>query len=95
MTQHMSKRCRETSHGGAEGNRTPDPLHAMQVRYQLRHSPILLFEKVTLSHSVLSLPNKRSGIDPALCSVKLHFPSLPGSKMDQDALESPPNTPHC
>ena len=25
---------------GAEGIRTPDPLHAMQVRYQLRHSPI-------------------------------------------------------
>ena len=24
---------------GAEGTRTPDPLHAMQVRYQLRHSP--------------------------------------------------------
>ena len=28
-----------TSFGGAEGTRTPDPLHAMQVRYQLRHSP--------------------------------------------------------
>ena len=27
------------SFGGAEGIRTPDPLHAMQVRYQLRHSP--------------------------------------------------------
>ena len=26
---------------GAEGTRTPDPLHAMQVRYQLRHSPVL------------------------------------------------------
>ena len=25
---------------GAEGSRTPDPLHAMQVRYQLRYSPI-------------------------------------------------------
>jgi hypothetical protein len=24
---------------GAEGTRTPDPLHAMQMRYQLRHSP--------------------------------------------------------
>src|SRR5690349_892825 len=28
--------------GGAEGIRTPDPLHAMQVRYQLRHSPMVL-----------------------------------------------------
>ena len=26
--------------GGAEGTRTPDPLHAMQMRYQLRHSPV-------------------------------------------------------
>ncbi len=26
--------------GGAEGTRTPDPLHAMQMRYQLRHSPM-------------------------------------------------------
>jgi hypothetical protein len=25
---------------GAEGSRTPDPLHAMQVRYQLRYSPV-------------------------------------------------------
>ena len=25
--------------GGAEGTRTPDPLHAMEVRYQLRYSP--------------------------------------------------------
>ena len=30
------------SFGGAEGTRTPDPLHAMQVRYQLRHSPARL-----------------------------------------------------
>jgi hypothetical protein len=26
--------------GGAEGIRTPDPLHAMEVRYQLRYSPV-------------------------------------------------------
>jgi hypothetical protein len=25
--------------GGAKGIRTPDLLHAMQTRYQLRHSP--------------------------------------------------------
>gem|GEM_PF-6338509 len=28
--------------GGAEEIRTPDPLHAMEVRYQLRHSPARL-----------------------------------------------------
>jgi hypothetical protein len=27
--------------GGAEGTRTPDPLVANEVRYQLRHSPML------------------------------------------------------
>src|SRR5215469_605667 len=28
-----------TKNGGAKGIRTPDLLHAMQTRYQLRHSP--------------------------------------------------------
>jgi hypothetical protein len=28
--------------GGGEGTRTPDPLHAMQMRYQLRHTPLAL-----------------------------------------------------
>ena len=32
-------RVRPLRVGGAEGTRTPDPLHAMQMRYQLRHSP--------------------------------------------------------
>jgi hypothetical protein len=33
-------RCSQAvAFGGAEGIRTPDPLHAMEVRYQLRHSP--------------------------------------------------------
>ena len=33
-----------------EGIRTPDPLHAMEMRYQLRHSPVELagFEPATL-----------------------------------------------
>ena len=37
-------RCRlrrDPSRRGAEGTRTPDPLHAMEVRYQLRYSPEL------------------------------------------------------
>lgn len=32
--------------GGSEGIRTPDPLHAMQVRYQLRHRPGLLLARL-------------------------------------------------
>lgn len=55
--------------GGAEGTRTPDPLHAMQVRYQLRHSPglLLLFEhffRVSpeqlkyLRTAILKIPNR-------------------------------------
>ena len=35
----LEKRPLTSTFGGAEGIRTPDPLHAMQVRYQLRHSP--------------------------------------------------------
>ena len=31
---------------GAEGTRTPDPLHAMEVRYQLRHSPAIARESI-------------------------------------------------
>ena len=38
--------------GGAEGIRTPDPLHAMEVRYQLRYSP----EWVSPEGATVSLP---------------------------------------
>ena len=42
------KRCLDSSvndlstlhHGGGKGIRTPDLLHAMQTRYQLRHTPV-------------------------------------------------------
>ena len=41
---------RKPFYGGAKGIRTPDPLHAMEMRYQLRHSPVELagFEPATL-----------------------------------------------
>ena len=34
LLERVSEKC-----GGAKGIRTPDLLHAMQTRYQLRHSP--------------------------------------------------------
>lgn len=40
MSESDSRGSRSRSFGGAEGTRTPDPLHAMQMRYQLRHSPV-------------------------------------------------------
>jgi uncharacterized protein YraI len=44
---HHRNQTNKTS--GAEGIRTPDPLHAMQVRYQLRHSPKSLYLSKALS----------------------------------------------
>ena len=41
MSQGQGDQPLALTHCGAEGTRTPDPLHAMQVRYQLRHSPEL------------------------------------------------------
>jgi hypothetical protein len=37
----VDRRPKGGEFGGSEGTRTPDPLHAMQVRYQLRHRPIV------------------------------------------------------
>jgi hypothetical protein len=39
MSRDRCKRCLETSHGGAEGIRTPDPLDANEVRYQAAPQP--------------------------------------------------------
>jgi hypothetical protein len=58
---------------GAEGTRTPDPLHAMQVRYQLRHSPVILADSVPLPSKQLEysmqrsarIPNQRTGSERA------------------------------
>src|SRR3954451_51636 len=48
--------------GGAEGTRTPDPLLAKQVRYQLRHSPVAV--RYLRSHSPQVTP--RGGLLPKL-----------------------------
>ena len=36
----------QTNCGGAKGIRTPDPLHAMEMRYQLRYSPVRKKERL-------------------------------------------------
>ncbi len=43
--------------GGAEGDRTPDLLHAMQARSQLRHSPnfVLSFFASNLKDLILAI----------------------------------------
>src|SRR5688572_19359913 len=51
---------------GAEGTRTPDPLHAMQVRYQLRHSPRSVAVRMGLAtRGILANGVVRSEIAPA------------------------------
>ena len=51
--------------GGAEGTRTPDPLHAMEVRYQLRHSPVKPRENARVSIPVAAV-GSRLGPTPGL-----------------------------
>ena len=74
----------------------------MQVRYQLRYSPVFFcasadltaFNAVRLYAEVapLSSPYTGSGIEPALCSIKFHYRGL-RSKIDHEALDKPPITP--
>ena len=57
--------------GGAEGTRTPDPLHAMQVRYQLRHSPgLCLSGRTSRRSNLISLMHfcpARQSVPSAVC----------------------------
>ena len=41
----------DRSLGGAEGTRTPDPLNAIEMRSQLRYSPILPVDGIRLSET--------------------------------------------
>ena len=36
----LGDRCRNDNGSGAEGTRTPDPFHAMEVLYRLSYSPV-------------------------------------------------------
>ena len=62
MSRDTCQRCPETSHGGAEGIRTPDLLIANETRYQLRHSPIASTygRKAKRYHRVSGPPNPPS-----------------------------------
>ena len=58
--------------GGAEGTRTPDPLHAMQVRYQLRHSPNVISPLLCLDNSRNTSQRARAGREigvPAVAAI--------------------------
>ena len=46
--------------GGPEGTRTPDPLHAMQVRYQLRHRPSCCSRSLRTTHSAYCIDRRET-----------------------------------
>jgi hypothetical protein len=52
---------------GAKETRTPDPLHAMQVRYQLRYSPV---PSLTVSRSVKSCQDYAMDLGRVLLSQR-------------------------
>src|SRR5699024_2741668 len=51
--------------GGAKGIRTPDLFHAMEARYQLRHSPV---DDVQLRRSEEQMRNRKSGCTDVVLS---------------------------
>ena len=57
MTRLKRDLCRDSSHGGPEGIRTPDLFIANEARYQLRHRPV---NPVTLSRT----PRRAESLEP-------------------------------
>jgi hypothetical protein len=62
--------------GGAEGTRTPDPLVANEVRYQLRHSPLVGRTRLSNRARLAAEPDQfpAGGVDRRAGSV-VHGPA--------------------
>ena len=80
--------CRDLS-GGGKGIRTPDLLHAMQTRYQLRHSPLFIYSPLSRRLFYLMAPTRAHANREPTSTYELHHTILMGC--------SPPvntRTPH-
>ena len=62
---------------GDKGTRTPDPLHAMQVRYQLRHIPIFCYVPQGGNMNILHTPQRATQIEDG--SNSKNFPKTLGA----------------
>ena len=62
--------------GGPEGIRTPDLLHAMQTRSQLRHRPVMLVASAASPSIVSQTPN----------GCKSHLASFAGRWLDKSGV---------
>src|ERR1700722_5453746 len=77
--------------GGAKGIRTPDLLHAMQTRYQLRHSPAAHHRLLRAEH-----PARWNGVSipvPRACVVRdHHVRRSAGQSRGSEGANTPPVT---